>query len=132
MNASGDGQEATRPIRRTTLFDDSSRFDCGADELDIRELRSGFAALGERAAEAVQRAGHDLDEVVFDRFLCCRPPMGGCIEVPVKWLADERRLLADIRARCEAADGELPRIESLRLVAHLEEWPGQSVEKPDR
>ncbi len=109
-------------IRRSKLLEIDCPFEGDPGVLDMGTLRSGFAALFERAGQAVQRAGRDVDQVVFERFLRCRPSRGGSFDVAVEWLSDPDRLVADIRARCGAVDADDIRIESLLVVVTLEEW----------
>jgi len=109
-------------IRRTKLLEFDCPFEGDREVLDMGTLRSGFAALFERAGQAVQRAGRDVDQVVFERFLRCRRSGGDSFDVAVEWLSDPDRLVADIRARCGAVDADDIRIESLLVVVTLEEW----------
>ena len=109
-------------VRRTKLFELDCPFEGNARALDARLLRDGFAPLFERAGEAVQRAGRDVDEVVFERFLRCRSSRGDAFDVAAEWLADPDRLLAAIGAGCGQADVDDIRIESLHVVVTLEEW----------
>ena len=122
MSTVADTSFRREDIRRTKLFECDCPFEADARAPDGGMLRDGFAALFERAGEAVQRAGRDVDEVVFERFLRCRHPGGGSFDVAAEWLADPQRLMAAIRARCgEGGAGDI-RIESLHVVVTLEEW----------
>ena len=68
-------------------------------ETDLRRLQMAVSELTEQAAYAIQLGGHDLDEVIFDRFAKMRYA-GDCeaLTVPIEFLTDVERLLAPFRA----------------------------------
>ena len=109
-------------IRRSKLLEIDCPFEGDPGVLDSGTLRSGFAALFERAGQAVQRAGRDVDQVVFERFLRCRLSGGGSFDVAVEWLSDPDRLLKVICACAGDCDAGDIRIESLLVVVMVEEW----------
>lgn len=122
MSTAADTSFRRGNIRRTKLFELDCPFDGDAKALDGGVLRDGFATLFERAGEAVQRSGRDVDDVVFERFLRCRRSGGDAFDVAVEWLSAPDRLVADIRAHAGECDAEDIRIESLLVVVMLEEW----------
>ncbi|MFH1111398.1 MAG: hypothetical protein V1790_19700 [Planctomycetota bacterium] len=71
------------------------------DGLDLDRLRRGFAELFDRAAHAVQLAGHEQDDAVLERFLIVRSAGGADIVVRADWLADRERLVRQIGAGLE-------------------------------
>ncbi len=115
------------PIRRDILFDESRPIRAPLTRLDIESLRRSFAALGDRAAQAVIAAGFDQDDVVLDRLMRCHVDDTVGAELPADWLADAGRLSgAIIAALSSRAQRPIPiegvTIESVRVRAVLERW----------
>jgi hypothetical protein len=72
--------------------------------IDLAALRGGFSELFDRAALHVQRAGHDLDDVVVERFLTCHGGTGEPVDVPIEFLSSLDLLLQQLRGRLGPAE----------------------------
>ncbi len=67
-----------------------------AAALDLERLRRGFAELFDRSAQAVQLAGYEQDDAVFERYLVLRTADGAEVSIGAAWLADRERLIGHI------------------------------------
>jgi hypothetical protein len=106
--------------RGNHLHVEEAAFDCPVVDIDLRRLQLGFSELFDRAAQAVQRLGLDVDDVVFDRVLVCRTTNVACLEVVADWVADKERLIAHIQSHLAQASTPTARggdLATLRIVA---------------
>jgi len=83
--------------------------------------------LFDKAALAVNRAGYDLDDVVFDRFIACRRHRSDPVDVPLPSLTDAAAIASAAvdSLICQGNDSSPPiepRIAALRVVVILERW----------
>lgn len=117
----------TNRIQRTLLYKETVEAGFRVDGVEVERLRYLFAPLFDRAAQAVQRAGHDQDDCIIDRFLICRMGTGNSWQAPVESLGERGRLLMRLMASaehvaghgCEASDVQ---VVGLCVTATLEQW----------
>ena len=120
-------RDAANHVQRTVIHEETLPCDVPLDELDMDWLRRQFLTLFDRAALAVCRAGYDLDDVVFDRFICRYDGDSEMTGVPLPSLTDASAVANAIvgapgtRAR-DAAQLVKPPIVGLRVVVVLERW----------
>ena len=81
---------------RHVVFDETVAMEMSAAALDLDCLRKGFAELFDRAARAVQLAGYEQDDAVFERYLLVRTADGAEVTIEANWLADRERLIRHI------------------------------------
>ena len=116
------------PPTRRVVHTETFLVDMRLADLDLDRLRRCFAELFDRAAHAVQLAGHEQDDAVLERFLVVRSALGQEVAVRADWLTDRERLLDHTRAAVEGESGtsadmhELT-ILGLRVVALVETGP---------
>ena len=78
--------QPSRPSREL-IHENALPFCTSVDAFDVQEARRSFSTLFDRAAEAVFRAGYDLDDVTVDRFVVQRSVGGTETEAEfVAWL----------------------------------------------
>ena len=87
---------------RQVVYNESLPMEMVAAELDLERLRGGFAELFDRAARAVQLAGYEQDDAVFERYLIVRTAERAEVSIGAEWLADRGRL---VRHLAESLDG---------------------------
>jgi len=81
------------------LFSQSRTLDAPYEPgADPRPLQLAFAALFDQAAQAVYRAGADLDEVLIERVLIVRTGVGSNQEIEANFLSDAALLKGMILA----------------------------------
>jgi len=97
---------------RQVEYNETLSMEMSAAALDLERLRRGFAELFDRAAQAVQLAGYEQDDAVFERYLLVRTADGAEVTITAEWLADRERLIGHIAGslykghRHEATEGE--------------------------
>ncbi len=91
---------------REVVYNETLPMEMAAAALDLERLRRGFAELFDRAAQAVQLAGYEQDDAVFERYLVLRTADGADISIGAEWLADRERLIGDIAG----VGGDLSRV----------------------
>jgi len=116
-----------QPPSRVLLSTADAAFDSPAFGLDLDELRRLFLKLCDDTAQAVQSAGHDLDEVIVERFLRCRLCDSSTFDAPADVLSDKERLLHSLsetarRNQGLSMDAGSLHVVGLRVVAYLERW----------
>lgn len=89
-------------------------------EVDISQLRAGFADLMDRCANVVtQEHGLDLDDVIMERSAIvglADCPNGDCLEVALPFLADQASLVQTIHNSAQSTNASL---EFKQLVLHV-------------
>ena len=89
---------------------------------DPRPLQLVFAALVDQAAQAVYRAGADLDEVLIERSLVVRTGNGSTHEVVLDYLSDAASLKDSILAALAANEAfEKCQIVAVKLIARRDQ-----------
>jgi len=81
---------------RQVVYNETLPLVMSAAALDLERLRRGFAELFDRAAQAVQLAGYDQDDAVFERYLIVRTADGAEVTIKADWLADRERLIGHL------------------------------------
>jgi hypothetical protein len=81
---------------RQVVYNETLPMEMAAAALDLERLRMGFAELFDRAAQAVQLAGYEQDDAVFERYLLVRTAEGAEVSIGAEWLADRERLIGHI------------------------------------
>jgi len=81
---------------RQVVYHETLAMEMSAAALDLERLRRGFAELFDRAARAVQLAGYEQDDAVFERYLFVRTAEGAEALIGAEWLADRGRLVRHI------------------------------------
>ena len=81
---------------RQVVYNETLPMEIAAAALDRERLRRGFAELFDRAAQAVQLAGYEQDDSVFERYLVVRTADGAEVSIVAEWLADRERLIGHI------------------------------------
>ncbi len=120
-------RNASNRIRRTVIHEATLPCDVPLNELDMDWLRRRFSTLFDEAALAVNRAGYDLDDVVFDRFIAYEHKGAEPVEVALPSLTDPTAVVSAVPAspdegHHESARPPQPRIVALRVVVILEQW----------
>ena len=91
---------------RQVVYNETLPMEMSVAALDLDRLRRGFAELFDRAAQAVQLAGYEQDDAVFERYVRVWTADGAEVSIGAEWLADRERLIGDIAA----VGGELSRV----------------------
>ena len=104
-----------RRIERKVLFEDTLPLDMRAGELALDRLRRGFSELFDRAALAVHRAGHDLDDTIVERYVVCRTMQDEETIIPMSSFVDSGPPSDNIRIAHRSITGVLVRV-------FLERW----------
>ena len=93
---------------------------------DPRPLQVAFAALADRAAEVIARAGSDFDEVLMDRLVVLRDAEGTEREVVAEFLSDAKLLERSILQSLGETSGSagLLEIREIKVVVRLDRLPG--------
>lgn len=86
------------------LFEEKLRIDMSLDQLQLDAIRQDFSALFDRALLGVQKAGLDLDDVEFNRFLICRTTEKSEIRIPANSLSDAERMKNSIIQNIQSHD----------------------------
>jgi len=86
------------------VFDETLPLEMTASDLDLERLRRAFAELFDRGAQAVQLAGYEQDDAVFERYLVLRTANGAEVVVRADWLADRERLIRQIADETQKAE----------------------------
>ena len=112
---------------RQVVYDETLPIEMAAAELDLERLRRGFAELFDRAAQAVQLAGYEQDDVVLERFLIVRTVCGEEMTLSAEWLSDRERLVQHLVRECRGIIGQRldfsdVRVIGLRIAAGRDEW----------
>lgn len=111
----------TNPASRIFFEETSTLEEAYVPGADPRPLHLAFARLFDQAAQAISRAGSDLDEVLVERMLVARRRDGESAEVAADFLADSQRLRNSILKGCRDAglDCDLQTVEvvAVKLVA---------------
>lgn len=81
---------------RQVVYNETLPMEMSAAALDLARLRRGFAELFDRAAHAVQLAGYEQDDALFERHLLVRTADGAEVAVRADWLADRERLIGHL------------------------------------
>jgi hypothetical protein len=124
------------------LCEESIACDIRLDVLDMDWLRRQYSILFDRAAQAVFRAGYDLDDVIVERFVSLVDEHGDASQVPASALrkgeSESDRVPRPDGGRTSAGAGGSPgapggsassqldasrRIQSLFVSVVLERWP---------
>ena len=109
---------------RNVLFSQTHTLDAHYEPgADPRPLQLAFAALFDQAAQAVYRAGADLDEVLVERVLMVRTTSGSTYEVDANFLSDavllKNSILAALAPKNEHAEGSV--VVGIRLTARRDQ-----------
>ncbi len=100
---------SSRPVREL-IHEETLPFPSEAERFDLALGRQSFSTLFDRAAQAVFRAGYDLDDVTIDQFIVLCGNDGTESEMEFSaWLRD-----VTLRAT--------GRIAALRVRVYLERW----------
>ena len=81
---------------RQIVYNETLPVEVSAAAIDLERLRKGFAELFDRAAQAVQLAGYEQDDALFERYLVLRTAEGAEVTIEAEWLADRERLIRHI------------------------------------
>ena len=122
-------RNASNGIRRTVIHEAMWPCDLPLDELDMDWLRRQFSTLFDEAALAVSRAGYDLDDVVFDRYIACGHNRSDPVDMPLPSLTDADAIASAVLELLTSDGNDSspptgPRIAGLRVVVILERWKG--------
>jgi N-methylhydantoinase A/oxoprolinase/acetone carboxylase beta subunit len=91
---------------RIVLHEFSAEYTPDDGKIDLRRLQIAVHGLMEKGADAIQRDGHDLDDVIFDRFAVMRYAGDStALTVPIEFLTDAGRLVAPFHASAQAQFG---------------------------
>ncbi len=104
------------PPMRQVVYVETAPIEMRVDDLDLDRLRRGFAELFDRAAHAIQLAGHKQDDAVLERFLIVRSAGGEEIAVRADWLADRERLADHVASELGPAIGATWRPSDVQLI----------------
>lgn len=81
---------------RRVVYNETLPLEMAAAALDLEHLRRGFAELFDGAAQAVQLAGYEQDDAVFERYLALQTADGAEVTIGAAWLANRERLIGHI------------------------------------
>ena len=101
---------------RRIVYNETNPLEMTVDRLDLERLRKGFAELFDRAAQAVQLAGYEQDDAVFDRYLLVQVADGAKVSIRADWLADRERLVGHITSELHGEIGGAWKLADVQLV----------------
>lgn len=104
-------------IERRVVFDESRPAEIPLAGLEIKALRESYLPVLEAAARAVQVAGHEQDDAVFDRFIVLKLPNARETTMAAQWFAFPDRFLADVREHLNTVVPEDVELEDVTIVA---------------
>jgi hypothetical protein len=112
---------------RGQVFFEKSRSLASAYQLgdDPRPLQLAFASLFDEAAQAIYRAGSDLDEVLVERLLIVRRNHESEFEAPADFLADaellKKSVLKSFGVPMDSSDANIFEIVAVKIIARQDE-----------
>ncbi len=102
---------------RIVLHEFSADYTPDQGGIDLRRLQRAVAELMDTGAEALHRDGHDLDDVIFERFAVMRY-LGRTetLTVSLEFLTDVERLLAPFHAAARNHFGQADPAQPVEIV----------------
>ncbi len=119
-------------IQRRVIAEESIQVDWSLEKLNLEVVRRTFSDLFDRAAVAVHRAGHDLDDVVVERRMICRTTDGFDRDVSVFFMSNVNQMVENtvtqlVNAGLSATEARCARILAMKCEAVLE-----TIDSPPR